>query len=433
MKIKVNGKTVTLKKGTDYTVSYSNNTKIGTATVTIKGKGNYSGTVKKTFKIVPAKTTLKSLSMSGKSIKVTWSKVSGASGYGVYRKTSDGSWKLIKTITSGSTVSYTDSSVTAGVKYYYRVRAYKTSGSSKIWGSYSSSKSKTCKPGTVTLVSAKLTSATKAKITWKSQSTADGYYVYRKSGDSWKKIATVTSGTSYTDSGLSYGKTYTYTVKAYWKSGDSTIGGYYDEDGISVKVTYTYKYVNGYKLYYDASGNQITDVLSIIGDQSSYEIKVNKQCNTVTVYAKDGDNGYIIPVKAFVCSCGTATPLGTFYTPQKYRWHTLQHGVEGQWCTRITSGILFHSVWYYSRDNTTLSVTQYNKLGTTASAGCVRLTAADAKWIYDNCALGTKVTIYNSSTPGPLGKPTAKALASWHTWDPTDPNAKYLCEKYGCH
>ncbi|MDO4308556.1 MAG: leucine-rich repeat protein [Eubacteriales bacterium] len=50
--VKLNGKT--LKKGTDYTVTYKNNIKVGTATVTITGKGNYTGTIKKTFKIVYA-------------------------------------------------------------------------------------------------------------------------------------------------------------------------------------------------------------------------------------------------------------------------------------------------------------------------------------------------------------------------------------------
>ena len=50
VKVKYNGKT--LKSGTDYTVSYSNNKKVGTATVRT-GKGQYGGTVSKTFKIKP--------------------------------------------------------------------------------------------------------------------------------------------------------------------------------------------------------------------------------------------------------------------------------------------------------------------------------------------------------------------------------------------
>ena len=84
-------------------------------------------------------------------------------------------------------------------------------------------------------------------------------------------------------------------------------------------------------------------------------------------------------------------------------------------------------------NNDTLSVNGYNKLGTVCSHGCVRLTAGDAKWIYDNCKLGTKVIIYNSSVSGPLGKPSAAKLSYWHTWDPTDPNKFDKCDSYGCH
>ena len=48
-------------------------------------------------------------------------------------------------------------------------------------------------------------------------------------------------------------------------------------------------------------------------------------------------------------------------------------------------------------------------------------------------AQGTKVRIYESSTTGPLGKPGAYKLPSWHTWDPTDPTAKKYCDAKGCH
>lgn len=178
-------------------------------------------------------------------------------------------------------------------------------------------------------------------------------------------------------------------------------------------------YEGGYKFYYK-NNVKVTDVRSIIGTQSSYEIKINKQMSCVTVYAKDGSNGYIIPVVAFACSPGSGTPTGTFYTSDKYRWHQL-YGAMGQWCTRITGHILFHSPPYTSYNNKTLWPKEYNKLGTWASQGCVRLRSGDAKWIYDNCASKTKVTIYNSSTAGPLGKPTYAKIPLSQTWDPTDP------------
>lgn len=145
------------------------------------------------------------------------------------------------------------------------------------------------------------------------------------------------------------------------------------------------------------------------------KIKVNKQMNCITVY-KGG-----VAIKAFVCSTGYATPVGTFDIKQKWRWKELIHDVYGQYSCHITDQILFHSVPYDDPNIWKLLTSEYNKLGQTASAGCIRLTTADAKWIYDNCPTGTPVIIYNSSDPGPLGKPTAQKLPSGQTWDPTDP------------
>lgn len=152
----------------------------------------------------------------------------------------------------------------------------------------------------------------------------------------------------------------------------------------------------------------------------TYMIKVNKQQNVVTIYKYKG--GQYKPHKAFVCSVGYATPTGTYPLGEKIRWHLLDGPSYGQYCTRITGSILFHSVWYYSQEKSNQSYIQYNKLGTTASHGCVRLTVADAKWIYDNCPSGTKVVIYNSPKPGPLGKPSAIKVSGYSGWDPTDPD-----------
>lgn len=157
-------------------------------------------------------------------------------------------------------------------------------------------------------------------------------------------------------------------------------------------------------------------------DEKPYSIKVNKTTNVVTVYDSEGE-----PKKAFVCSTGGATPTGTFNTQQKLRWHVLDGPSYGQYCTRIVRGFLFHSVWYYRNgDKASQSTVQYNRLGTTASHGCVRLTVADAKWIYDNCPVGTSVKIfYGSSKDDPLGKPEAikVSTASRMGWDPTDPDS----------
>ncbi|MDO4942237.1 MAG: L,D-transpeptidase [Lachnospiraceae bacterium] len=156
---------------------------------------------------------------------------------------------------------------------------------------------------------------------------------------------------------------------------------------------------------------------------NTYWIKVNKQANVATAYQKK--DGKWVAVRAMLVSCGGSnTPNGTYNTKAKYRWHTLMGPSYGQYCTRIVNGILFHSVWYYTNgDRKSQAVKEFNKLGSTASHGCVRVSTADAKWIYDNCKVGTKVTIYSSSDPGPLGKPAAykmPASAGSRNWDPTD-------------
>lgn len=153
-----------------------------------------------------------------------------------------------------------------------------------------------------------------------------------------------------------------------------------------------------------------------------YYIQVNKGTNVVTVFKKKNNK----PYKAMICSTGHDTPVGTFYTPWKAEWHELLGPSWGQYNTRITGGFLFHSVWYYTNhDKSSISVSAYNYLGNTASHGCVRLLVKDAKWIYDNCPLGTKVVIINgSSSDDPLGKPKFMKInpGSYKGWDPTDPD-----------
>lgn len=157
-----------------------------------------------------------------------------------------------------------------------------------------------------------------------------------------------------------------------------------------------------------------------------YLIKVNRACNTITVYGKDENGKYTEPVKAMVCSVGrdARTVTGTFQTKEKYRWKELMNNVWGQYATRIVGGILFHSVYYYQNENpASLATKEFNKLGTAASHGCIRLMVADAKWIYDNCSSGTTVVIYDDKKdPGPLGKPESIKIPTTVRWDPTDPS-----------
>lgn len=180
----------------------------------------------------------------------------------------------------------------------------------------------------------------------------------------------------------------------------------------------------------------ITIVLSVVmiigcssaafaADNGKYILNVNCSQNIVTVYENDGYGEYN-PIKAFVCSVGEDTPSGTYKTSDKYTWRLLFGDVYGQYATRITGHILFHSVPYYTENKNDLEYEEYNKLGKTASMGCIRLAVKDAKWIYDNCSSGTAVKIYKSNAAEPLAKPTAIKINLSNTekrgWDPTDPD-----------
>ena len=186
-----------------------------------------------------------------------------------------------------------------------------------------------------------------------------------------------------------------------------------------------WQYIDGYKYYFGEDGKLFTDIEPIIGTGGPFQIKINKQMDCLTVYTSDGANGFIVPVKSFLVSTGDDTPVGTFKTPEKYRWRLMINDVYTQYATRLGSGlsILMHSIIYDAPNPYTVWASTYNNLGIARSAGCIRLTTADSKWIYDNCPIGTTVTVYNSSIPGPFERPTiAYEIPFEQTWDPTDPN-----------
>ena len=163
-----------------------------------------------------------------------------------------------------------------------------------------------------------------------------------------------------------------------------------------------------------------------------YYIKVSYTSNVVAIYTKDDSGEYNNLIRTMVCSTGTATPRGGVYKLNyKYRWLPLFGGVYGQYCSRITGNILFHSVPYLrNHQPDSLEYWEYDKLGTAASAGCVRLTVADAKWIYDNCASGCYVEFCTTLN---VSKPSAAKISSNTTcrnYDPTDPVANNPWRSY---
>jgi len=223
-------KLTTIKSGS--TVSYTNKGLANNKTYyykiraykTINGSNKYSGYTDIAARALLAKPgDLKLTNSSATALKISWKKVSGASGYEIYRAASkNGSYNKVKTVTSGTAVSYTDKGLTNNKTYYYKVRAYKNVIGSKNYSSFSSAITKKVSLTKPTL-SASAKSSSSIKLSWKKVSGATGYEIYRSASQngSYKKIKTV-SNLTFTDKSLKSGKTYFYKIKAIQKTTDKT-------------------------------------------------------------------------------------------------------------------------------------------------------------------------------------------------------------------
>ncbi len=190
-----------------------------------------------------------------------------------------------------------------------------------------------------------------------------------------------------------------------------------DASGNRSEASFTLKVVN--------SESQLTPVYPHHSKGFDYKLVVNIHNQTVRVYRWDGKD-YNDLLKIFTCSTGTSTPkrIGTWKTPEKYRWKWLFGNVYGQYATRIKDTCLFHSVPYFTKKPNDLEYLEYNKLGTACSMGCVRLRVIDVKWIYDNCPTGTTVVIKDDDTDAIPVQWLAQIDVNSPNrgWDPTDPD-----------
>lgn len=170
-------------------------------------------------------------------LNVSWNRSNGATGYKVYRKVVNGTYKLIRNISGGAATGFTDT-VECGTEYYYYVTAYVINNKVE-YGSFDSEAVKgKAVPKTVKLGSPSTTKG-QAKINWSTVPGATGYYVYSKTGNSgYKLVADVKGGNvkSYTDKNVVSGKKYTYTVKAYIICPAGYISGGYNKKGVTITV-----------------------------------------------------------------------------------------------------------------------------------------------------------------------------------------------------
>ena len=331
-----NLKTVTIEKNVakidDYAIGFVfdfDNYKINKVKdFTVKG---YRGTVaesyakKNSFNFVALDKTLQTPSISklentSGGIKISWNKVSGAYGYRVYQKTSNG-WKRIKDTTA---TSYTDSAVSVNQTKTYTMRCIDKNGNT-VSGYNSKGWSKKYTPVAPTI--SKLENISGGiKLSWNKIAGVYGYRVYYKtSSGGWKRFKDTTA-TSFTDSGVSPNRTETYTIRCIDKNGNTVSG--YNSKGWSKKYTPVAPTISklenisggiklswnkiagvyGYRVYYktssggwkrfkDTTATSFTDSGVSPNRTETYTIRcIDKNGNTVSGYNSKGWSKKYAPV-----------------------------------------------------------------------------------------------------------------------------------------
>ncbi|MDD6038246.1 MAG: fibronectin type III domain-containing protein, partial [bacterium] len=228
-----NGKT--LVAGTDYTITYSNNTNPGTASITVTALSkNYTGTKVIPFKITSAAVSgLRVSTIKNNRMKLAWTAQSYADGYQICNEKN-------RVIAMTSNNSYVVKNLNSYTTYKYKVRSYvENSDGSVSYGNFSSAVSAKTLLNTPTL-KAKSTSRGKVTLTWSKVSKASGYEIYysTKRDGIYTKLKTVSknSARKYVDAGLASGEKYYYTIRAYrTNNGVKTYSNYNTIRAVTVK------------------------------------------------------------------------------------------------------------------------------------------------------------------------------------------------------
>lgn len=161
-----------------------------------------------------------------KSLTLSWSGTSGASGYYVYRANSKGG--TYSKVGATNKRSFIDTGLVTKKTYYYKIKAYRDEVTGIKVSSYSPISSQNTILSAVKNLKASSPEYTKIKLTWSAAGGANSYYIYRATSEkgTYKKIATAT-GTSYTDDKLTFNKTYYYKVKTFRKQDSGNVTSAY--------------------------------------------------------------------------------------------------------------------------------------------------------------------------------------------------------------
>ncbi|WP_180247630.1 SpoIID/LytB domain-containing protein [Bacillus sp. AFS031507] len=190
-------------------------------TVTPSAYSGYSSVVS-AKPVLATPSSAKAASSAYNSIKTSWTAVSGASGYEVYRATSStGSYYYAGSTTS---TSFNNSGLVTNTPYYYKIRAYRMVGSTKVYSNLSAVVFAKPLPSVPANFKSARVSSTSFKLTWSAVAGASGYELYRATSSSGAyTLLKSTASLYYTNSGLTRGRTYYYKLRAYRMVGKTKV------------------------------------------------------------------------------------------------------------------------------------------------------------------------------------------------------------------
>ena len=210
-------------------------------------------------------------------ISLTWSKADGVSGYQIYRRTSDGEYQKVKTV-SWSDTAWTDTKVHPGITYIYKIRAYSMVNGTAKYSDYTAETAAKTVLATPS-VSVKVSSGLYNTVNWNEISGAAGYVVYRKTASGkWTKLANIkkASTTSYKDTKIKSATIYEYTVRAYCTVNKKTVASSYKSSG----------------KYKSAPSRQTVSSISNMKKGLKLKWKAQKKCDGYYIYKKTGSGKY---------------------------------------------------------------------------------------------------------------------------------------------
>ncbi len=320
---------------------------------------------------------------ASKSVTLSWTKLKKASGYIVYQKGSDGKYKELKRIEDGSATSVKISKLTNGKTYYFRVAAYRTVDDVTVIGSRS---------GVLKGKPSKVYAAAKK---------VHSYYYKVKVTETTTAKQVGGSGTLTVKKGT--------TLRIVSRKNGYTGTSYFYKDDTKYSIPSTalnydsYSFITRSKAYSDAVATQFVNYK---GYKSSTKWMIWINTYTQRLYIFQGSQYNWKLYKKTLCSTGVAgtftsfsdgetklraeTPLGSSTIRSKQPEWKFAWDQYAYWASRIKGGAI-HS-WLYYPD--TMQKWALGKLGKPSSHGCVRVDIVEAKFIYDNIPVGTRVVVY---------------------------------------